>query len=351
MAGSALKTAFNLLHYSGATWATGRRFAGRGAILMLHHVRKSPNAAFSPNRHLDADPQFLDALLHRLAARGFEFVSMDEAVSRLSERQQSGANPFIAITLDDGYRDNLANAAPVFRKHAAPFTVFVAPGLVEGLATLWWEDLEAVIAKRDHIVMRSPERGVRFELTSLSRKRRAFNELIAFFTGKVSEAEQRKMVSDLAWQAGVDTKAHLKSQMMSWAEIAELSRDRLCTIGAHTIHHYAVARLSPDEARTEMLESARIIEMETGNRPNHFAYPYGYPAAAGPRDFSLARECGFASAVTTRHGVLHDDHASHLHALPRISINGNFQKIRHVETMLSGLTTLLANRGAKINVG
>jgi peptidoglycan/xylan/chitin deacetylase (PgdA/CDA1 family) len=131
---------------------------------------------------------------------------------------------------------------------------------------------------------------------------------------------------------------------MGWGEIAGLAGDPLCTIGAHTIHHFALARLEPERARFELEESARIIELETGRRPRHFAFPYGYPAAAGPRDFALAREAGFASAVTTRHGVVYAAHRDHLHALPRISVNGRFQAVRHVSTMLSGVTTRLLGR-------
>ena len=138
---------------------------------------------------------------------------------------------------------------------------------------------------------------------------------------------------------------------MNWSEIGELTNDPLCTIGAHTIHHYALARLEKTDAERQMRESAKILKSELDQAPRHFAYPYGYPAAAGQREFDLARELGFTSAVTTRHGVLYNDHKNHMHALPRISLNGNFQSMRYVDTLLSGLPTRLQNRGKKLNVG
>ena len=49
--------------------------------------------------------------------------------------------------------------------------------------------------------------------------------------------------------------------------------------------------------------------------------------------------------MTTRHGVLRAEHANHLHALPRISVNGRYQRVAHIRTMLSGITTPLANAG------
>jgi hypothetical protein len=43
--------------------------------------------------------------------------------------------------------------------------------------------------------------------------------------------------------------------------------------------------------------------------------------------------------------VLRAEHAGHLLALPRISVNGRYQRVAHIRTMLSGITTPLANRG------
>jgi peptidoglycan/xylan/chitin deacetylase (PgdA/CDA1 family) len=82
--------------------------------------------------------------------------------------------------------------------------------------------------------------------------------------------------------------------------------------------------------------------------PRHLAYPYGYASAVGCREVGLAREAGYASAVTTRHGVLRAEHADFLHALPRISINGRYQSLAHIRTMLSGVTTPLANAGKRV---
>jgi peptidoglycan/xylan/chitin deacetylase (PgdA/CDA1 family) len=290
-------------------------------------------------------------LLSALKRRGFQFVTMDEVVERLrGHKPRQWLDPFIAITLDDGYRDNLENAVPLFRQHDVPFTIYVAPGLVDGQAMLWWEDLEAVIAARERFVLHSPKGNVDFDVSTPAKKRHVFAELLRFLTSEVDEDQQRRIVSELAWQAGVDPARHRAASIMNWREIVELARDPLCTIGAHTVHHFALARLSDSRADSEMVEGMRILEMELGELPRHFAYPYGYRASAGSREFRLAREAGFKSAVTTRHGVLYPGHSDHLHALPRISLNGNFQAMRYVDTMSSGLPTRLVNRGRALNV-
>jgi peptidoglycan/xylan/chitin deacetylase (PgdA/CDA1 family) len=83
----------------------------------------------------------------------------------------------------------------------------------------------------------------------------------------------------------------------------------------------------------------------------HLAYPVGDPTSAGPREFTMARDLGFRSAVTTRPGMLFPEHAQHLTALPRISVNGFFQNADAFDVLLSGVPFWLWNRGRRLNVG
>ena len=92
------------------------------------------------------------------------------------------------------------------------------------------------------------------------------------------------------------------------------------------------------------------MEAELGIRPQHLCYPVGDRTSAGPRDFRLAAELGFRTALTTRRGALYPEHRHHLMALPRISVNGNYQTLRCAETLLSGVPTAFANLFARLDV-
>ena len=37
-----------------------------------------------------------------------------------------------------------------------------------------------------------------------------------------------------------------------------------------------------------------------------------------------------------------------MHALPRISVNGRYQSVAYLRTMLTGITTPIANRGKRL---
>jgi peptidoglycan/xylan/chitin deacetylase (PgdA/CDA1 family) len=104
-----------------------------------------------------------------------------------------------------------------------------------------------------------------------------------------------------------------------------------------------LAKVPPETARSEMDLSRSVIEAALMTRPQHLSYPVGDPTSAGPREFKLAADLGFKTAVTTRPGVVFREHRKHLTALPRISLNGEFQRLRYVRVLLSGSATAMWN--------
>lgn len=343
-----IRKAFMTLGWaSGAASLTEGIYGGLGAIVMLHRLGCGSVSPLGVNRHLSMDPAFLESLIVALKAEGYDFVSMDEVVARLDAPQASDRR-FISITLDDGYRDNFELGLPVFRKHQVPFAVYVAPGLVDGSVILWWEVLERLIAERERIELPTPAGIEVFDTSTSAAKRKAYQSLTCHLTQKVAEEEQLDLLKALYRAHGLDWSAIGPTPIMGWDEIGRIATDPLCTIGAHSIHHYHLRRLAPEKAFEEMVRSADVLEARLGKRPAHMAYPYGYPEAVGPREAALAEKAGFVSGVTTRHGTIQPAHAAHRFALPRISLNGRFQKMRYVQAMVSGFTTPLANRGQRL---
>ena len=58
-------------------------------------------------------------------------------------------------------------------------------------------------------------------------------------------------------------------------QLLEMSKDNLCTIGAHCYHHLPLAKLSKEQQEFELLEAKSVIE-KIINKPVLFmAYPYG----------------------------------------------------------------------------
>ncbi|MFD2183132.1 polysaccharide deacetylase family protein [Rhodoplanes azumiensis] len=342
-----IRSGLEALYFSGAHRFMRPVLGGVGAILMLHHVRPARPDGFQPNRLLEITPDFLEHVVGRLGRTKVDFVSLDEVYRRLAERDFR--RRFVAFTFDDGYRDNKDYAYPILKHHGIPFAVYVPTSFPDRLGELWWAALEAVIAQNDKIVLEMDGRDCRIDCATTAEKSEAFALLYCWLRRMPTDAQMLDAVRELTARYRVDSAAICDSLCMSWEEIRALADDPLVTIGAHTVNHVMLAKACDTVVRSEMKMGSAVLEAALGMAPRHLAYPYGDVTAAGPREFAIAAELGFKTAVTTRPGVLFPEHAETLTALPRISINGEFQRGRYVDVLVSGAGTALWNGLRKLS--
>jgi peptidoglycan/xylan/chitin deacetylase (PgdA/CDA1 family) len=336
-----IRTGLEALYFSGSHLWLRPFVGGIGVILTLHHVRPRRRDGFQPNRLLEVTPQFLEAVIKSIRRSGIDLVSLDEMHRRLTTGDFG--RRFACLTFDDGYRDTLRCAYPILRRHEVPFAVYIPTSFPDRLGELWWLALEAVIARKERIGLVIDDVDRRFECRTVEEKRHVFDALYWWLRKRGTEEEVRQVVRDLAARYGVVLRSFCDELCMSWAEIAELAADPLVTIGAHTVNHCILKKVGEDAVRSEMRESAAVLEAALGKRPQHFSYPFGDPTSAGPREFAIAGALGFKTAVTTRPGVLFPEHRDHLMALPRVSLNGEYQQRRYVRVLMSGAGTAMWN--------
>jgi len=330
---AAIRGMFELLALPGLSGLVRRGSKCRGVIFTLHRVLPDDPADFSPNAILQVKPEFLDYAIRRVRALGSDIVTLDEALVRIaSPRPQK---PFAVFTFDDAYRDNLKYALPILRRHKCPFTLYVPTALVDGVGEVWWQALEDLVTAQ--AAMAIPHNGETELLPSgtLAEKRETYDRLYRRMR-QMPEAARVAFIRELADSYGLDLRRHCRELIMDWAELKTFADEPLCTLGAHTVHHYELAKLPPEEARNEIAQSVSVIRAQFGQVPKHLSYPIGAPVSAGSREFALAATLGFASAVTTRPGGLYARHAGAVHALPRISLNGLFQARRYVDVFATG---------------
>ncbi len=343
-----LAAGFALFRATGPHRLVAPLTAGEGAILMFHHVRPWSGDAFAPNRLLEITPEFLETVLNVLKGQGYDLVDLDEAQARLRDPHRSRRR-FAALTFDDGYRDVATWAVPILRRFNAPYAIFVTTGFADQVAPLWWLELEDAVRRLDRVNLRIGEETVSLMAQTPAAKAAAFAALYPLLRA-LPEDDMRALIADLLARAG-GSRDHAARLCMDWSELAALAQDPLCTIGVHTLTHPMLAKHDVDTMRRELAASRAIIEARLGRPARHLAYPVGDPTSAGPREFEAARELGFASAVTTRPGVVFKEHAQHMSALPRLSVNGLWQTRGAFEALLSGAPFALWNRGRRLNVG
>jgi peptidoglycan/xylan/chitin deacetylase (PgdA/CDA1 family) len=321
--------------------------AGLGALYLTGAHRPSREGAFQPNSHLEITPQFLRSTLTHLRSRDIDIVTMDELHRRLTERDFS--RPFACFTFDDGYRDNRDFALPVMREFDAPFTVYVASDFAQGTGILWWVALETVIAKSSTVEAVIDGVTTRIDTSTPAAKHAAFERVHNWLRALPGRDDLAREIGVLCTRNGVDQAAICRDLCLSWDELKAFAAEPLVSIGAHTVTHCNLAQQTNEIASQEMATSRSRIEDALQRPVPHFAYPYGDRLAAGPREFALAKAAGFKTAVTTRPGMLFPESADYPTALPRVSLNGNFQDERILPVLTSGAATAMWNGFRRVN--
>lgn len=336
---SIIRGGLEALYFSGAHVALRPLVGGVGAILALRHVRPPRPDRFQPNRSLEVTPQFFASMVRRLRRSRLDLISLDEMHRRMVEGDFG--RRFVCLTFDDGYRDLREWAYPILREEGVPFAIYVPTSFPDRLGELWWLVLETVIARNDRVGLIIGGRDRTFDCGTEAEKLALYCELYWWLRGRPTESEMRGIVRSLAAYYHVDIPALCNELCMSWPELAELASDPLVTIGAHTVSHPTLSRLSQDAARSEMELSRSVVEAALAVKPAHLSYPYGEYTAAGNREFAMAADIGFKTAVTARPGVLFARHKRSMTALPRISLHGDYQQMRYVWVLLSGAATTM----------
>ncbi len=343
-----IRTGLETIYFSGMHHMLRPLLGGIGAILTLHHVRPPRKEAFQPNRLLEVTPIFLEGLLRRLKRRRVDVITLDEMHRRFVENDFK--RRFVCITFDDGYKDMARWAHPLFKKFELPYALYIPTSFPDRLGELWWLALEAVVARNERIGMMINGEERYFDARNVGEKRELYDAIYGYLRSMKSEEQVRRTVRDLCATYRVDIPEICRELCMDWQEVGELADDPLVTIGAHTVNHMMLKKVAnEDTVRAEMEMSRSVLEAALGKRPEHLAYPVGDPTSAGPREFRIAAELGFKTAVTTRPGVLFKAHGEHLTALPRISVNGEYQQQRYLKVLMSGAGTAMWNGFKRVN--
>jgi len=293
------------LYYTGivpaARWWTRRH---RQDLIVLCYHRASNGDL---RRHL------------RYLSRHYHVLPLETALEQLG-RADGDRRTRLAVTFDDGYRDNYTHAYAIARELGVPITVFVIPDYVGGERCFWWREAE-------HLAELSPAAGAVFARAS----------------GTASVAEREAVLAAARQELAVPrVVADDRDRVLGWEEIAEMDGSGLVAFGAHTMHHPVLSRLAaPGDLRDEVERSRTVLERRLGRPVRTFAYPFGKPEHVGDGVRRAVRDAGYAWALTTLPG--RNDASTDPHLLRRDIVDVS-QHWLVVAADVAGVWTFLAER-------
>ena len=238
------------------------------------------------------------------------------------------SQPLIAITFDDGYADNLYHALPLLEKHGVPATVFVCTGPVTQGAEFWWDTLERLLlwptALPLSLDIDIQGQGFHWDLRdSADWSGRPSGEYPDWQAWEPPPTSRHALYGAL-WQRlrqlDADERARVLAGVLAWAaaaarsqprhravgpvELHWLAKNRLIEIGAHTISHAVLARLTTAQQQTEIAGSRTWLEAHLRRPVASFSYPFGALTDYTPETKATVRQAGFACACSNIAGTV-----------------------------------------------
>lgn len=220
----------------------------------------------------------------------------------------------VAITFDDGYRDNLTLAGPMLRRLRLAATCFLVPGILSGDVDPWWERLPWAMAgaKVDRIEWGAAS----YSVGSDEDRRRSFKDISKILKTR-THAERELAVDELVSLLGPAGEYRVHDQFLDW-DGARALRGHM-ELGSHTMHHAILARETAEEQADDLAESRRRLRERLDIGAEILAYPNGTSADFGPDTFAAAEQAGYSHAITTERGWT--DASTHRYAINRRVMN------------------------------
>jgi peptidoglycan/xylan/chitin deacetylase (PgdA/CDA1 family) len=245
-------------------------------------------------------------------------VSLEELPSRLKSRRRND-RPLSVITFDDGYADNLEQAAPILAGHGVPATVFIAAAAINHQQEFYWDALGRILLRPDLPPDLSLHIGSAAHAWNFSGEgihdaswdvrqppgcsaQEAYLE-IAGLIRNLPPAGREEVLDQLFDWSGISRSPQNRDRTMSEAEICRLTASGLIAVGAHTVNHPVLSVLEPDAQAREIQESRVRLEGILGQPVSTFSYPFGRAQDYSRQTVKLVREEGFCCACSNFAGL------------------------------------------------
>lgn len=262
-------------------------------VLGYHSILEEPLPQPFRYHHLAAElQQHLEWL-----SRYCEPVGL-EGVGRWFRGDWRGRKPPVAITFDDGYRNNATLAADMLSGMGFPAVFFLSSGYVGTEDVLWPDELFIRIQQWKQGVIRAADgSSVTVPEGTAEREALAFRILQAC---KGSPERERLEYLQYLRQADPGLKIRIYPQaqdFMSWEQARGLAR-RGFELGSHTVTHPLLSQVDPDQLQREVEQSRATIQANTGARCIAIAYPNGRPADYNAQVLNAVERAGYEWGFT-----------------------------------------------------
>jgi peptidoglycan/xylan/chitin deacetylase (PgdA/CDA1 family) len=184
----------------------------------------------------------------------------------------------IVITFDDGYSNNFYHAKPILERYEIPATFFIATGSINSKQEYWSDELERIIlvSKKLPEVFEMAIAGTQYSCRlGIELSREQLHKALWTILRPLPLREIRDTLQQIALWAGVPSTPRAGYLPMASEELLSLANSSLFEIGAHTVTHPMLSKLSLKEQEEEISKGKQELQNLLNRNIESFSYPFG----------------------------------------------------------------------------
>ena len=204
-------------------------------------------------------------------SKNVEFITVKEAF----ETNIVHGKFKIALTFDDGYRNNLTHLLPILEVYKIPASIYITTVKSVGMDILWTDCLDvATYIDQSNFAINGEafkyvkRKGYRSTETGVYLKEVA---------KKADWAYKQSLMTEIPGSVQISCRPELEIywKLLSEEDIRELGKSPLISIGSHGIYHNCLGLLPLEHAELELIKSKEYLEEIIQSEVEEFAYPDG----------------------------------------------------------------------------
>ncbi|MEQ8505295.1 MAG: polysaccharide deacetylase family protein [Rhodospirillales bacterium] len=291
-------------------------------LLLYHGVTEAPSKGIEnfSGKHIAAE-EFRRQMHHIKTA--CTPLSMDDIVD-LARSGDTIPDRAVAVTFDDGYKNNHAVAAPILDEYGLPAVFYVCAGMVGTNMMFATDIVEDCINLSDEqrISISLADGPETIPITTVEDKIVTVNR-IKGHCKLISPEERTRVLAELSAVTGVipsiDHSANYP--MMNWAEVREMDSNNLFTIGGHSLYHHTLSKHDAHTLNLDIKTTLGLLEFNLGHAIPHFAYPEGQSVHYNDHVIETLKHEGVICSPSAIDGI--NESAADLFNLRRIMVGFN----------------------------
>lgn len=295
-----------------------KRFTKKALILMYHSISKPEIDPWE----LSVSPANFEQQLQVLQKR----YSVSSVQDIVSGQQKGKLKNSIAITFDDGYRNNFVTAKPLLEKYKLPATFFITSKSFDEGYIFWWDKLANIILKTPvlpgRFSMEIRNQNVDLSIEEESHLNENMEQLHQRWIYTDNPPTKRSTLYHRLWQLMQPLSpgeiGHVLGEIETWAgkeipiinneyrlmtkdQLKALADYHLFEIGLHTVNHVALGYQLEEAQKQEIIQNQKDLEQIIQKKVTTIAYPYG---DYNSRTLEIAEKVGLKAGFSVEYNLV-----------------------------------------------